>query len=259
MLEQTDPFELLPGHLPLIEFRDVSLTVNQDVLIHNIKCKIFRAGITVIMGPNGAGKTLFLRLLSGLLSPTTGEIIRNSQKTGKENNPSIAMLFQQPVLLRRTTYKNIEFVLRHFKFPASQIAKEVNNALVKARLEDRARVPARQLSGGERQRLALARSLVVKPDILLLDEVTASLDPASAAIVENLVVEAANTGTKVIFITHDVRQAKRIADDVLFIHGGRVLMYKPVPEFFKEPGSPQAQAYLDGRVFDQSYRSEKIG
>ena len=259
MLERTQQTGTQVNNNLSVEFRDVSLSIQGSELISNINCQIHQLGITVLMGPNGAGKTLFLKLLCGLRLPTNGKISCHTELPKSNNNPSIAMLFQQPVLLRRSSYENIEFVLRHFKIPKQDVAKKAKNALEQARLENRENIPARLLSGGERQRLALARALVVKPEILLLDEVTASLDPASVVIVEEMIANASQQGTKVIFITHDIRQAKRIADDILFIHQGRLLSHNSAVEFFRKPGSIEAQAYLDGCVPDQLYRSKFNG
>jgi len=232
----------------LIEFQKVALKIAQHQLIYDISCSIGAKGKIVVMGPNGAGKSLFLRLLAGLVKPTGGKITHGPHFLGQNQNLNLSMVFQNPVLLRRSTRANIEYVLQRLNLSANERSQMVSNALCAARLEEKSVISARALSGGEQQRLALARALVVKPKLLLLDEVTASLDPASTQIVESMVDEAAHNGTKVILITHDVRQAKRIADNILFIHQGRVLAHKPAVEFFQNPGSQQAQAYLDGRV-----------
>lgn len=232
----------------LIQFQKVALKIGHHQLIHDISCTIDGEGKIVVMGPNGAGKSLFLRLLAGLIKPTGGKIIHGSHFLEQNQNLSLSMVFQTPVLLRRSTRANIAFVLHRLNLSSDERSQHIANALSVARLEEKALISARRLSGGEQQRLALARALVVKPKILLLDEVTASLDPASTQIVESMIDEAADSGIKVVLITHDVRQAKRIADEILFIHQGRVLAHKSSPAFFRDPGSHQAQAYLDGRV-----------
>ena len=160
----------------------------------------------------------------------------------------MALVFQNPVMLHRTVSENLAFVLRHKRVPANERRKEINKALLAARIETKADIPARRLSGGEQQRLALARALIAAPHALLLDEPTASLDPLSTSIVEDMINEAEGSGAKIVLVTHDIKQAKRMADDILFIHEGRVLAHKPKQDFFKDPGSIQAQAYLDGRV-----------
>ena len=233
-----------------VEFHNVDFSINASKLIDNASCQIAMTGKTVVMGANGAGKSLFLRLIAGLLQPDSGHLNVYAGNSASTAPASISMVFQNPVLLRRTAFANIAYVLQQAGHQKQKIATKVNHALTLARLNDQAQTPARHLSGGEQQRLALARAMVVSPDILLLDEATANLDPASTFIVEKMVDEVSRTGTKIIFVTHDIRQTRRLADDVLFIHNGRILAHKPASEFFRNPGSHQAQAYLDGRIPD---------
>jgi len=234
-----------------IEFHNVDFSINGKKLIDNASCQLTKTGKTVVMGANGAGKSLFLRLIAGLIQPNSGTLHVCNGNPSSTGDVCISMVFQNPILLRRTTFANVAYVLKQGGHRKQAIATKVDDALALAQLRDHAQTPARRLSGGEQQRLALARALVVCPDILLLDEATANLDPASTFIVENMVDEVSRTGTKIIFVTHDIRQTRRVADDILFIHNGRILAHKPAREFFRDPGSHQAQAYLDGRVPDQ--------
>ncbi|MCP4182768.1 MAG: ATP-binding cassette domain-containing protein [Hyphomicrobiales bacterium] len=240
----------------LIRFQNVTLKIGHHQLIHDISCSINTTGKIVVMGPNGAGKSLFLRLLAGLMKPTAGKITRGAHFLEHNQNMNLSMVFQNPVLLRRSTRANIEYALQRMNISRQQRLQLISSALGVARLEEKALISARRLSGGEQQRLALARAMVVKPKLLLLDEVTASLDPASTQIVETMIDEAANSGTKVVLITHDVRQAKRIADNILFIHQGKIFAYEPVRKFFRDPGSHEAQAYLDGKLPNPDLGSE---
>ncbi len=233
-----------------VSFRNVEFSIDGKRLLHKLNCEIGKAGKTVIMGPNGAGKSIFLRMIAGLLKPESGEIFIPPNDSEQQRSADISIVFQNPVLLRRSVSANIAYVLKQQGHSKKTIARLVSEALVQAKLEDRAQMPARQLSGGEQQRLAMARALVMGSSILLLDEATANLDPASTFIVEEMVDVASRAGTKIIFITHDVRQAKRVGDDILFLHKGRILAHKPKDAFFKEPGSEEAQAYLDGRVIE---------
>ncbi len=232
-------------------FSNVSLTIDGKPVIRNINCKLDGVGKTVILGSNGAGKSLFLRLMAGLMMPSEGDITCEGERLQDKRGLYHSLVFQSPVLLRRTASQNIAFVLGQQKLSRAETRKRTKTALNEASLEDCADTPARCLSGGEQQRLALARALVVKPASLLLDEATASLDPASTFIVEDIVKEADLNGIKIVFVTHDIRQAKRLADDILFIHEGRVLAHKPAKAFFKDPGSEQAQAYLDGHRYSK--------
>ncbi len=196
-------------------------------------------GITVLMGPNGAGKSLLLRLLHGLITPTAGQI--------KISTDRQAMVFQKPVMLRRSVAENLIFVLKR-RHPRAEVEGRCRNILREIDLEARAGQPARALSGGEQQRLALARALATEPELLFLDEPTASLDPASTLAIEATVMRAAAEGTKVVLVTHDTGQARRVAGDVVFLHKGMVCEHSLAADFFDSPVSEQARAYLDGRI-----------
>ncbi len=204
---------------------------------------------TVVIGPNGAGKSLLLRLLHGLLSPTQGTVLWSGHPADRAIRLKQAMVFQKPVLLRRSVAANIDYALQVHGLPASMRAQRTQQALEVARLEELAARPARVLSGGEQQRLALARALAVEPEILFLDEPTASLDPASTLAVEALIRRAHRAGTKIVLVTHDLGQARRLADEVVFLHRGRVVEQTPADWFFARPRSAAAQAHLAGNIF----------
>ncbi|MDX2288220.1 MAG: phosphate ABC transporter ATP-binding protein [Hyphomicrobiaceae bacterium] len=214
-------------------------------LIDGIDLCIETGGVTMVMGPNGAGKSLLVRLLHGLIAPTAGEVTWAGQRLDDGARRRQAMVFQKPVLLRRSVAANIDFVLglRGFRDPgrASALLAEVG-------LDGRGAQPARLLSGGEQQRLALARALATSPEVLFLDEPTASLDPASTAHIEDIVGRVARAGTKVIFITHDVGQARRLASDVVFLRQGRVVEHAPAQRFLTDPKSDAARDFLAGRL-----------
>ena len=201
--------------------------------------------LTVVMGPNGAGKSLLLRLLHGIIEPTTGKITWAGDRLTEAVRRRQAMVFQKPVLLRRSVAANLDFVLGLHGRPSPARRSEL---LEQVGLQDKASQPARLLSGGEQQRLALARALATSPLVLFLDEPTASLDPASVLMIEEIVRSVQDAGTKVIFVTHDVGQARRLADDVVFIHRGRVLEHARAASFFNRPASQEATEYLAGRI-----------
>jgi tungstate transport system ATP-binding protein len=199
----------------------------------------------MVMGPNGAGKSLLLRLLHGMLQPTGGSVLWGGQPLSKEIRKRQAMVFQRPVLLRRSVAANIDFVL---KLGGKVEPERRDEILDHVGLLDHARQPARLLSGGEQQRLALARALALEPEVLFLDEPTASLDPASVLMIEQIVLGAHRRGTKIIFISHDIGQAKRLGDEIVFLHNGRLAEHTPAGRFFANPSSEAAQAYLEGRI-----------
>jgi tungstate transport system ATP-binding protein len=197
------------------------------------------------MGPNGAGKSLLLRLLHGLLVPTSGVVLWGGRPLDAPLRRRQAMVFQRPVLLRRSAAANVRFALR---LRGREQPGRVSDLLGEVGLEAQAGQPARLLSGGEQQRLSLARALAVEPMVLFLDEPTASLDPASTAAIEAIVKRARLRGTKIIFVTHDVGQARRLADDVVFLNQGRVVEHTPARRFFDEPLGQAARDYLAGRL-----------
>jgi tungstate transport system ATP-binding protein len=208
-----------------------------------------RPGVrTVIMGPNGAGKSLMLRLLHGLLQPTAGAILWGGRPADAAIRLRQAMVFQRPVLLRRSALANVAHALRARGVPRRERQQRAQQALAAAGLAALARTPARLLSGGEQQRLAIARALSLEPDVLFLDEPAANLDPASTLAIERLIRHAHQRGTKVVLVTHDLGQARRLADEVVFLHRGRIEEHTPAARFFEAPASSRARAFLEGRL-----------
>ena len=235
-----------PSILPL-ELRDVSLEVDHKRLIKDISCTLEADDITIIIGPNGAGKSLLLRLCHGLLEPSAGAIDW-SGAAGRNPSSYQAMVFQRPVLLRRSVQANIEFALALRKVPRRRRRALVEEALGRAGLNRFAKTSARVLSFGEQQRLALARSWALRPQVLFLDEPTASIDPVATHVIEEVIVAMKNEGTKIIMSTHDLGQARRLADEVMFLHRGRLMEKADAAAFFAGPKNDLAQAFLRGEL-----------
>jgi tungstate transport system ATP-binding protein len=231
--------------LPL-ELRRLTYAANGKCVIDSLDLTLEERGITVIMGPNGAGKSVLLRLMHGLIAPTSGEILWAGQRMDRELARRQAMVFQKPVLLRRSAAANIWHALGLRGIDRGERSIRVDGALKLAGLERQGAIPARVLSGGEQQRLCLARALSLEPEVLFLDEPTASLDPASTMAIEALLIDAHHRGIKIIVVTHDVGQARRLAQDVVFLHHGRVIEHRPAKEFFQGPESEGARAFLAG-------------
>jgi tungstate transport system ATP-binding protein len=214
-------------------------------LLDGVDLELSGEGISVILGPNGAGKTLLLRLLAGLLAADGGTL-----DWGGAARPAgrLAMVFQQPMLLRLSVLTNVEFALWPQALRPAERKARTLAVLERVGLAHRARDSARLLSGGERQRLALARAWAMCPRLLLLDEPTASLDPTATEAVETIIREIRSEGAKVLMTTHNLGQATRLADDIVFLADGRVQEHETASRFFARPHSPAARAYLQGEL-----------
>ena len=235
--------------LPLAA-RNLRYEVNGTVLIDDLSMTVAPGSFTVVLGPNGAGKSLLLRLLHGLIVPTSGKIDWSvgAELRGRTLRQRQAMVFQRPVLLRRSVEANVRYALKWQGAGPGKLKEAVESALHRAGLADRLRVPARLLSVGEQQRLVVARALTGKPDVLFLDEPTASLDPASVQQIESLLIEANAAGTAIVLVTHDIGQARRLGHEIAFVHRGRLVESGGAESFFSDPQSDAARAYLKGEI-----------
>jgi len=233
---------LLPGGL-----ESVSYAAGGKLLIYELDL-IFEAGPrSFILGPNGAGKSLLLRLAHGLIAPASGRVVwQGGPDSRPDGHGRQAMVFQRPVLLRRSAAANVDYALSLHGIGGDERSRRRDEALEATGLADLAGRPARVLSAGEQQRLALARAWAIRPDILFLDEPTASLDPAATRAVEAIVSAIHAAGTKIVMTTHDLGQARRLADEVAFLHQGRLLERAPAARFFAEPETREARAFLQG-------------
>lgn len=233
--------------LPL-EIRRLVYEVDGTRLLHDIDLTLAAGRRTVILGPNGAGKSLLLRLSHGLLTPTSGEIVWRGAGTRERPIRKQAMVFQRPVMLRRSALANLTHAMKVRGVPRAERRERAHAALALAGLSRLADRPARAMSGGEQQRLALARAWASDPEVLFLDEPTASLDPAASRSVETLVEGFHAAGTKIVMATHDLGQARRLADEVVFLHKGRLLEHTPAGEFFDNPTTDEGRAFVAGEL-----------
>ncbi len=229
--------------LPIV-FEDVTVAVRDATVLDRVSLRLTAGAPTILLGPNGAGKTTLLRLAMGLMAPTAGRITWGARAEADIRRR--ALVFQRPVMLRRSSLANITYALAAADVPRAQRSGRAIELLAQVGLADLARRPARRLSGGEQQRLALARALARDPEILFLDEPTASLDPQGTKSVEDIVRAVAANGVKIVMTTHDLGQARRLAGDVVFLVGGRLVEHAPADRFFTSPVTPQADAFLRG-------------
>ena len=232
------------SQLPL-KVSDLCFSADRRQLLNDFNLHLDSQGVTAVMGPNGAGKSLLIRLLHGLLVPDSGSVEWNGKSLELNVRQTQAMVFQKPVLLRRSVAANIDFVLDHCQPKGNKSCREI---LEDAGLYEQRMQPARLLSGGEQQRLALARALATSPQILFLDEPTASIDPSATRQIEHWLEQISDSGVKLVLVTHDIGQARRLSSDVVFMHRGRLSEHTPAKQFFEKPQSREAQAYLRGEL-----------
>lgn len=232
-----------------ITAKTVSVRRDGRTLLNCLDLSIEAAGFTVIMGPNGAGKSLLLRVLANLIRPDEGQIKWSDTAASRQRAGGVAVVFQKPVLLRRSVLANLEFALAAAGVPKPSRRTRADELLAMAGLQSLSESPARVLSGGEQQRLALVRALASVPQVLLLDEPTASLDPQATRDFEQLAKSIHDSGTKIVMVTHDVGQAHRLADEVVFIHQGQIVEVAPTAHFFENASHPASKAYLEGELY----------
>ena len=243
-MDDRRPENVNHGILPL-EVREVGYVVKEQALISGLSFHLEAGDFTVLLGPNGAGKTLTLRLSHGLIQPTAGRINWRGPE-GISARWRQAMVFQRPVLLRRSAEANIRHALSLHGVPRAEYDARIGEALERVGLSALRKRQARVLSGGEQQRLALARAWALRPEVLFLDEPTASLDPTAALAVEQSVRAIHAGGATILMTTHDLGQARRFAKTVFFMHRGRMVETGPAPAFFAAPRTPEAEAFLSG-------------
>lgn len=232
----------------VLSVQAVSLKLGGTRVLKRIDLEVRPSRCLVIMGANGAGKSQLLRMLNGLAVPDEGQVLSQGGPLDRAARDRQAMVFQRPVLLRRSVAANLRFALTGRQVTRADRAKRVNEALEMARLTGRADRPARTLSGGEQQRLAIARALITRPDVLLLDEPTASLDPGSTRAVEQMINAARLAGVTVVLVTHDAGQARRLGDDVAFLQRGRLVASGEASTVLGAAAPPPVRAWLDGRL-----------
>ena len=235
------------GSILPLELRGLTFAAGGREIIHGVSARIEAGPATIILGANGAGKSVLMRLMHGLLVPSAGEISWNGHGAARARRGQ-AMVFQRPVMLRRSALANILYALELARVPVAEQEKQAMDALREVGLAAVAHRPARVLSGGEQQRLALARAWALHPEVLFLDEPTANLDPGATREIENVIKAFDASGTKIVMTTHNLGQARRLGDEILFIHQGRLAGRAPVNAFFSNPASAEAATFIKGEL-----------
>lgn len=230
--------------MPHIVAKDLVLRRGGRVILDDVSLSCSALGPTLIMGPNGAGKSVLLRVLHGLIAPDLGAVHVDDVPLSRALRKTQAMVFQTPVLLRRSVRSNITFALR----TSGQNINAADAWLERAGLKAKADQPARSLSGGEAQLLAVARALACGPQTLFLDEPTSALDPSATSAVETLIQEAVSEGVQVIMVSHALGQIRRLATDVIMLHEGQIVETGPAADVLHNPKHAATQAYLNGDI-----------
>lgn len=218
-------------------------------VLHIDDLMIREGKILALLGPSGAGKSTLLRLLNFLEEPTSGQLWYEEQLF--ENMPPLAIqrtvttVFQKPALLNSTVWHNVAYGLRLRGIYETEVVTE---ALEQVQMAHLAKANATTLSGGEAQRVALARALVINPKVLLLDEPTANLDPANVALIEGIIKVLQATSTTVVIVTHNLFQARRLADDAALLMNGELVESGPIQQFFDMPSDARSRAFMAGTM-----------
>lgn len=234
------------GSILPLSVEALGVAAGGQALLRDVSFSLPKGGITAVVGPNGAGKSLMLRACHGLIAPSTGRVLWRAEGGLIAGRKRHAMVFQRPVMLRRSVRANLVHAVRAAGVP--EAGRRVEVALARFGFAGMASRPARLLSGGEQQRLAIARAWTLDPEVLILDEPTSQLDPGATRQIEALIVDLAAEGLTVLMATHDLAQARRIARRVLFLSRGTLAEDSPAEAFFRQPATGEGRAFLAGEL-----------
>lgn len=241
------------GNDAIYKLEGVSRSYENRSVLEVEALEVQRGEVFAVVGPSGAGKSTLLRLLNFIETPTRGAIQFEGATIGPNDDAPLSLrrrittVFQRPMLLDRSVLENVTYglALRGERNPHQHAQK----ALEEVGLAHLSRHRARTLSGGEAQRVALARALVLQPDVLLLDEPTANLDPYNVGMIENIARRLNKEhATTLVLVTHNVFQAKRLADRVAFLLDGRVIEVAETSTFFENPIDSRTSAFVRGEM-----------
>lgn len=230
-----------------LKIKNITKKYENQTALDSISLNLKANSISVLVGINGSGKTTLLRLIAGLAEPDEGSIILdNSIKKASELRKISTMVFQQTSMFNRSVYSNLEFGLKIRGIGKDTIDKKIGNALSIVGLDGFENRNAKNLSGGEQQRVALARALILEPKILLLDEPTSNLDMNSAKIIEKVIKQKRKLHNLVILSTHNLYQAKRLGNQIVHIHEGKLIKQASPKEFFEKPRNKITEKFIKG-------------
>jgi tungstate transport system ATP-binding protein len=233
-------------NLKLVEIKKSYLNVKA---LNSISLELQGGKIIVLLGVNGAGKTTLMRIMAGLENADCGQLLFNNQHVDcKAIRQLSTLVFQKSVMFSTNVYSNLSYGLRIRKVPKDEIKKKVAEALQIVRLSGFEKRRAKKTSGGEQQRIALARAFLLEPHVLLLDEPTANLDPNSATIIEKAIVNKKSVDRIIVMATHNLTQARRIADEIVHINNGVIVEAAKTEDFFENPKSEVSRKFVNGEL-----------
>ncbi len=237
---------------PILEVRHLQKRFDGNGVLKDVSLTLCEGEVIVIVGPSGCGKSTLLRCVNGLERPDGGEILLDGRRVDAGTDlvqvrRQIGMVFQSYDLFpHMDVMGNLTLgPVQALKRPRAEVEAEARKMLERVGLGDRAHALPRQLSGGQKQRVALVRAMLMHPRLLLLDEITAALDPEMVREVLNVVLDLARDGMTMLIVTHEMRFAEAVADRVVFLEGGMVLEEAPPARFFHQPETERARRFLD--------------
>jgi tungstate transport system ATP-binding protein len=233
-------------HLQLI---DIKKSYRNVKALNSVSLEMQGGKIIVLLGVNGAGKTTLMRIMAGLENSDSGQLLFNNQNIDcKALRQVSTLVFQKSAMFSTNVYDNLAYGLRIRKAPKAEIKKKVAEALQAVRLSGFEKRRAKKTSGGEQQRIALARAFLLDSQVLLLDEPTANLDPNSASIIEKAIVSRKSAQRIIVMATHNLTQARRMADEIIHIYNGNIVEVATPEDFFENPKSEVSRKFVNGEL-----------
>jgi tungstate transport system ATP-binding protein len=232
-----------------LQLVDIKKSYRKFTALNSVSLEMQGGKITVLLGVNGAGKTTLMRIMAGLENADSGQLLFNNQNIDcKSLRQVTTLVFQKSAMFSTNIYENLAYGLKIRKVPKEDIKKKIADALQAVRLSGFEKRRAKKTSGGEQQRIALARAFLLESNVLLLDEPTANLDPNSASIIEKAIVSRKSSDRIIVIATHNLTQARRIADEIVHIHDGKIVEAADVINFFENPKSEISRKFVNGEL-----------
>jgi tungstate transport system ATP-binding protein len=228
---------------------DIKKSYRKVTALNSVSLEMEGGKIIVLLGVNGAGKSTLMRIMAGLETADSGQLLFNNQNIDCKSLRQVSTLvFQKSAMFSTNVYYNMAYGLRIRKVPKVETKKKVADALQAVRLSGFEKRRAKKTSGGEQQRIALARAFLLESHVLLLDEPTANLDPNSASIIEKAIVSRKSEERIIVLATHNLNQARRMADLIIHIHNGEVVEISETENFFENPKNEISRKFVNGEL-----------